>query len=126
MPAKMSSECFGNIKVKLTNITQSKLKEGVTVEPQLKELIKNKIFIKTLDKIKPKAWESFKYICENGFGKKISQNFRSGVKCLLESFEGFTERMSLKSNFFIPIFFWQNKSWSIIGWVKEKLSSGRE
>ncbi|XP_076043843.1 uncharacterized protein LOC143026937 [Oratosquilla oratoria] len=97
--ARKNSESFEYVKAKFTKIIEVKLKEGVFVGPQIKELLKDNNFLTTLDETELKAWESFKWPCENFLGNKKSPEFRNGVKCLLDSYAAMGCRMSLKVHF---------------------------
>ncbi len=97
--ARRSSEGFEYAKAKFPKITKAKLKEGIFVGPQIKELLKDSNFLTALDDSELKAWESFKWLCENFLGNKSSPDFRNGVKCLLDSYAAMGCRMSLKIHF---------------------------
>lgn len=61
--------------------------------------MKDNHFLTALDEIELKAWESFKWFCENFLGNKRSLEFRNGVKCLLDSYAAMGCRISLKVYF---------------------------
>ena len=58
---KFLRECFP----KLSN---AKIKEGVFVGPQIRKLILNDVFDKTLNETELAAWKNFKQVCQNFLG----------------------------------------------------------
>lgn len=51
-------------------ISETKLNQGVFLGPQIMEYLKEHNFIKIMDVIELKTWESGKWICENLLGNK--------------------------------------------------------
>lgn len=97
--AKSNSNGFQYITRKFTNISDAKLKEGIFVGPQIRELIKDTGFEETLTELERDAWNDFKWLCDNFLGNNKSSAYRDGVQRLLRSYQVLECRMSLKIHF---------------------------
>ena len=74
------------------------MKEGIFTGPQIRELVKDEYFDKLLQGDEKAAWDSFKYVLKNIFGKKKGSKLCGAFK------QPFAEppemcNMSLKRNF---------------------------
>ena len=97
--SKVNSEGFQYISRKFSLVSQAKLKEGIFVGPQIRELLNDIEFEHQLNSKELKAWLAFKWLCENFFGNYKSTSFKTGVQNLLESFQEMKCNMSLKIHF---------------------------
>ena len=59
---------FKYITKKFSNISDAKLKEGIFVGPQVKELMNDTDLQKTLTELECDAWKDFRWLCENFLG----------------------------------------------------------
>jgi len=50
---------------KLPNVSDTKIKEGIFIEPLIRELIQDKRFDEDLNETKINAWLSFQRICKD-------------------------------------------------------------
>ena len=96
---KSKSEGFAFLCSKFPNISETKLKEGIFVGPQIREVLKDPNFEKELTSIELDAWKAFKWLCGNFLGNKRSSSFKMGVENLLEAYKEMGCRMSLKIHF---------------------------
>ena len=85
-------ECF-------PKLSDAKIKEGVFVGPQIRKIILNNIFDKTLNETELAAWKSFKQVCLNFFGLHKSDDFEDVVANLLRNYHIMGCKMSLKVHF---------------------------
>ena len=85
-------ECFP----KLSN---TKIIESVFVGPQIRKLILNDMFDKTLNETELAAWKSFKQVCLNFLGIHKPDDFEDVVANLLRNYLIMGCKMSLKVYF---------------------------
>jgi hypothetical protein len=67
------------------NINTAKLKEGIFVGPQIRELLEGEAIVESLTNTERAAWESFKWVCTNFLGRKKSLDFSDGNQELLNA-----------------------------------------
>ena len=77
----------------------AKLKEGVFVGPEIRELMRDDEFKKQLTSVELAAWEAFVLVVENFLGNHRSDNYVELVENLLAAYERLGARMSLKMHF---------------------------
>ncbi|CAB3229261.1 unnamed protein product [Arctia plantaginis] len=90
---------FQYLKEKFPKISDAKIKEGVFVGPQIRQVIKDDIFKEQLDDLEKPAWESFIKITENFLGNHRSNDYQTTVEELLENYKALGCNMSLKIHF---------------------------
>ena len=96
---KSKSNGFVFLCNKFPKISEAKLKEGFSVGPQIREVLKDPDFEKELTSIELRAWKAFKWLCANFLGNKKSPSFKRGVENLLEAYKEMGCQMSLKIHF---------------------------
>ena len=82
-----------------------KLKEGIFVGPQIREVLKDEDFDKSLNAAELKAWLSFNWLCESFLGNHKSPAYRDVVQNLLTAYKEMECRMSLKIHFLLTFRF---------------------
>ena len=82
-------ECF-------LKLSDAKIKEGVFVGPQIRKLILNDMFDKTLNETELAAWKSIKQVCLNSLGLHKSDEFEDVVANLLRNYHIMGCKMLLK------------------------------
>lgn len=92
-------DAFQFLKLKFPGLSDAKLKEGIFVGPQIREVIKDDAFDKTLDPTEKAAWFAFKDVCANFLGNNKSKNYRTKVNKLLQAYKKLGCSMSLKIHF---------------------------
>ena len=97
--AEQNSNGFKFLCKKFPKLSQAKLKEGIFVGPQIREVFKDPEFEKTLNTLELRAWHGFKWICSNFLGNFKSNSYREGVAELLAAYKEMGCRMSLKMHF---------------------------
>ena len=86
-------EKFGN------TLSEAKIKAGVFVGPQIRQIMKDETFPTTLNPKELAAWRSFKAVTDKFLGNERADNYEEIVQQLLESFRELGSRMSLKIHF---------------------------
>ena len=92
---KTKSAGFQHLESKFPNLSEAKIKEGVSVGPQIRQVFRDPDFEDTLSELELNAWNSLKWVCENFLGNKKSSDYREGVETLLNAYEKIGCRMSL-------------------------------
>ena len=80
-------------------LSLEKIKAGVFVGPQIRELIVDIQFDNTLEEDEKTAWENLKSVVRNFLGNNRAHNYQGIVKSLLDSFQTLGCNMSLKLHF---------------------------
>ena len=83
------------------NRSEAKLKEGIYVGPQIREVLKDQKFEKELTSIELRGWKACKWLRANFLKNKRSFSFKTGVENLLEAYKEMGCWMSLKIHFCI-------------------------
>ena len=63
---------------KFLNVSDAKIKEGVFIRPQIRELVQDKQFDEDLNE--RNAWLSFKMICKDFLGNHKAANYQDVVQ----------------------------------------------
>ncbi len=80
-------------------LSDAKIKEGIFVGPQIRQLLKDNQFEQTMDDLQLTAWKAFRAICNEFLGNYRSPNYMNLVQQLLHSYEALGCKMSLKLHF---------------------------
>ncbi|UYV61157.1 hypothetical protein LAZ67_1003618 [Cordylochernes scorpioides] len=87
---------FAYLKQKFSSISEAKIKEGIFVGPQIRELQQDGNFQNSLNEVEAAAWNSFRNVCKNFLGSVKVENYRDIVNDLLLSYKALGCNMSLK------------------------------
>lgn len=90
---------FGYLKQKFPRISEAKIKEGIFVGPQIRQLLRDSDFDIVLEGCEKEAWEAFKMVVTHFLGNKRAENYPELVNNLLKSYEKMGCNMSLKIHF---------------------------
>jgi len=90
---------FEYLRTKFPNVSDAKIKEGIFIGPQIRELMQNKQFDEDLTETERNTWLSFKRICKNFLGNHKAANYQDVVQNLLTSYKAMGCNMSLKIHF---------------------------
>ena len=90
---------FHFLKEKFPRVSDSKVKEGIFVGPQIRALIRDGKFEDLLSQIEKSAWKSFKSVVKFFLGNRKAPNYREIVGELLQSYQDMGCNMSLKIHF---------------------------
>ena len=80
-------------------LSAAKLKEGIFVGPQIREVPKDTDFEELLNLKELRAWEAFKSVCGDFLGNTRVPDYKACIEKLLKSHEDMGCRMSLKIHF---------------------------
>ncbi|UYV60523.1 hypothetical protein LAZ67_1001409 [Cordylochernes scorpioides] len=90
---------FAYLKQKFSSISEAKIKEGIFVGPQIRELQQDGNFQNSLNEVEAAARNSFRNVCKNFLGSVKVENYRDIVNDLLLSYKALGCNMSLKIHF---------------------------
>lgn len=90
---------FLYLKQKFPRVSEAKIKEGIFVGPQIRELMKNSEFDDMLTDVELRAWRAFRTIVTNFLGNFKAENYRDLVTELLSAYKEMGCNMSLKIHF---------------------------
>ena len=91
-----NGEGFQYIKNKFPRISEAKIKEGIFVGPDIRQLMNDKNFESTLSVEELTAWKSFTLVVTNFLGNIKAENYRELVDNMLEAYKKLGCNMSLK------------------------------
>jgi hypothetical protein len=83
------------VRNKFPNVSDAKIKDGIFIGPQIRELMQDKQFDEDLKETERNAWLSFKRICKDFLGNLKAANFQD----LLTSYKDMGCNMILKIHF---------------------------
>jgi len=84
---------------KFPRLSEAKLKVGIFIGPQIRDLIKDEYVDKLLQGDEKAAWDSFKFVVKGFLGHWRAQNYEKLVNKLLQSYQRLGCNMSLKIHF---------------------------
>jgi len=90
---------FEYLRNKFPNVSDAKIKEGIFIEPQIRELMQDKQFDEDLNETERNTWLFFKRICKDFLGNHKAANYQDIVQDLLTSYKAMGCNMSLKIHF---------------------------
>ncbi|GBP18527.1 hypothetical protein EVAR_12988_1 [Eumeta japonica] len=90
---------FCYLKKKFPNISDAKIKEGIFVGPQIRNLLADEEFEQKLNPIEKSAWTCFRNVVRNFLGSHRAENYEELVNNLLVAYKDMGCNMSLKIHF---------------------------
>ncbi len=94
-----NGECFKYICSVFPGLTIEKLKAGIFDGPQIRNLLKDSNFMKTMSENEASAWRAFVDVVQNFLGKHKSENYKDLVSNLISTFRDIGANMSIKMHF---------------------------
>jgi len=76
---------FEYVRNNFPNVSDAKIKEGIFIDPHIRELMQDKQFDEDLNETERNAWLSFKKICKDFLGNHKAANYQNVVQDLLTS-----------------------------------------
>jgi len=73
------------VRNKFPNVSDAKIKEGIFIGPEIRELMRGKQIDEDLNETERNAWLSFKRICKDFLGNHKAANYQDVVQDLLPS-----------------------------------------
>jgi len=113
-------------------LSEAKLKEGIFIGPQIRELIKDEFFDTLLQGDEKAAWDSFKFVVRGILGNRRAQNYEELVNNFLQSYHKLGCNMSLKIHFlhshldFSPRELWCSEWWTRRSYPSRHFFKGEE
>ena len=93
------TDAFKYLIQKFPQVSEAKIKEGIFVGPQIRELLNDDNFEETMTAPQLAAWKAFRSVCTQFLGNHRSDNYTDHVERLLRTYEALGCRMSLKMHF---------------------------
>jgi len=90
---------FQYVMSKFPNVSDTKIKEGIFIGSQIRELMEDKQFDEDLNETERNAWLSFKRICKDFLGNHTAANYQDVLHILSTSYKAMGCNMSLKIHF---------------------------
>jgi len=90
---------FTYLREKLPRLSEAKMKEGIFIVPQIRDIIKHEYFDKQLQGEEKAAWDSFKFAVKVFLGNRRAHNYEELVNNRLQSYQKLGCNMSLKIHF---------------------------
>jgi hypothetical protein len=90
---------FLHLQQRFPCLSEAKIKEGIFVGPQIRELTKDKTFDSILNEVELAAWKAFRDACSNFSGNNKADNYQEIVERLLQSCEAMGCNMSPNIHF---------------------------
>jgi hypothetical protein len=75
------------MRIKFPNVSDAKVKEGVFIGPQFRELMQDKQIYEDLNEAERNVWLSFKRLCKEFLGNHKATNNHDVVQDLLSSYK---------------------------------------
>ena len=90
---------FKHLCTQFPALSSAKLKEGILVRPQIREMLKDKDFEEILSLKELRVWVTFKSVCHGFLGNTRVLYYQESIEKLLQSYKDIGCRMSLKTHF---------------------------
>lgn len=94
-----NNAAFKYLRMKFPQISDAKISEGIFIGPQIRKMMRDSDFPRTMTQTELSAWGSFKLLCDNFLGNHKAENYKDLVENLLDTFQTLGCRMSLKIHF---------------------------
>jgi len=92
---------FEYLRYKFPNVSDTKIKEGIFIGTQIRELMQDKQFDEDPNETVRNAWLSLKRICKDFLRNHKAANYQDVVEDLLTSYKAMGCNMSLKIHFLV-------------------------
>jgi len=92
-------DTFKYLEEKFPQISEAKIKAGIFVGPQIRELFKDTQFTSRMTGLELQAWTGFKSVVENFLGNNKSADYERIVENMIQRYEALGSRMSVKIHF---------------------------
>jgi hypothetical protein len=92
-------DAFTYLRGKFPRLSEAKLKEGIFIGPQIRDLIKEEYFDRLFQGDEKAAWDSFKFVIKGFWGNRRAQNYEELVNNLLQTYQKLGCNVSLKIHF---------------------------
>jgi len=100
---------------KFPRLSGAKLKEGVFIGPQIRDLIRDEYFDILLQGDEKTSWDSFKFVVKGFLENRRAQNYEEFVNNLLQSYQNLGCNMPEKYTSFTHIWIFSQRT--VVQWV---------
>ena len=83
----------------MPSLTPQKIAAGVFSGPQIRTLVRDPVFIESMDPKQAAAWKSFMQVMESFLGNTRAPNYERLVRKMLDAFRAMGCRMSIKVHY---------------------------
>jgi hypothetical protein len=90
---------FMYLKHKFPRLSDAKIKEGIFIGPQIRQLIKDEQFEEQLNEVGKAAWQALKNVKNSFLGNRKPENYHEIMSDLLMAYKAMRSNMSLKVHF---------------------------
>ena len=90
---------FQYLRERFPRISEAKVKEGIFVGPQIRNIMNDTAFVDMLNDIERRAWIAFTAVVKDFLGNVKSDNYRAIVTELIDAYQAMGCNMSLKMHF---------------------------
>jgi hypothetical protein len=103
------SEGFAYLRQIFPKTSEAKMKEGIFLGPQIKQLFEDGDFSTKLNAAESKVWDAFENVCRTFLGNEKAENYSDIVQELISSYSAMGCNMPLKLDFlhsplnFLPV-----------------------
>ena len=94
-----NGSAFQHLSTVFPDLSAAKLKEGIFVGPQIREVLKDTDFEELLNLKERRAWEAFKSVCSAFLGNRRVPDYQACIEKLLKCYDDMGCQMSLKIHF---------------------------
>lgn len=94
-----NGEAFKYLAQEFPQISEAKLKAGIFIGPQIKQLLKDSKFLTTMKTVERNAWEGFRNVVQNFLGNNKAVDYIGQVNTMIHFFKELGCRMSVKMHF---------------------------
>jgi hypothetical protein len=98
-----NGNCFDYLSNKFPTLSQAKVKEGISVGPQIRELTEDKMFEASMTPAEREAWISFNEVIDKLLGNNKDTNYEQVVNNMLEKYKVLGCKISLKLQFLFSL-----------------------
>ncbi|GFX75567.1 uncharacterized protein TNCV_4714741 [Trichonephila clavipes] len=98
-PLDKEGECFKYLCKQFPGLSDAKVKEGISVGPDVRKLLKDETFVTKMEMKEKNAWNSFKLVVTGFLGNKKDPNYKALVAELLQNYKILGCNMSVKVHF---------------------------
>ena len=89
-------EGFPYLKQKFPGLSDEKIRAGVFVGPQIRDLLSDDVFVSKLTSLELAAWDAFKQVVQNFLGINRADNYAKLIDNMLENYQKMGCRMSCR------------------------------
>jgi hypothetical protein len=100
---------FTYLQEKFPRLSETKLKGGIFVGPQIRDLIKDEYFDRLLQGDEKTAWDSFKFVVKGFLGNRRAQNYKEFVNNFRRATRNWVATCHYKQTFFTCIWIFSRR-----------------